>query len=121
MKLTVILADQDPGAFMVAVRVAVMVLLALCVVTPSVAQSRLEVVGTVQWATATRIQVMADANVSVSIDVSRLKSGSYPPLRGGNRVRVVGFVSPDGSRLIAESVEPAEAGGGYWNLFPPVL
>jgi hypothetical protein len=120
MKTTVILVDRDPGAFMVAVRVAVMVLLALCVVTPSVAQSRLEVVGTVQWATATRIQVMSDANVSVSIDVSRLNSGSYPFLRGGNRVRVIGFVSPDGSRLIAESVEPAEAGGGYWNLFPSV-
>jgi hypothetical protein len=61
---------------------------------------------------------MADANVSVSIDVSRLPTSAYPALRGGDRVRVIGYVSPDRSRLIAESIEPADPGGGYWNLFP---
>ena len=60
---------------------------------------------------------MSGANVSVSIDVSRLQSNEYGPLRGGERVRVIGFVSQDRRRLIAESVETAETGGGYWNLF----
>jgi len=82
------------------------------------AQQRVVVSGTVQWATSNRIQVMADANVSVSVDVSRLVQGSYPLLRGGERVRVVGVVAPDRSRLVAESVEPGEPGGGYWGLFP---
>jgi len=82
------------------------------------AQQRVVVSGMVQWVTSSRIQVMADANVSVSVDVSSLAQGSYPSLRGGDRVRVVGFVASDRSRLVAESVEPGEPGGGYWNLFP---
>jgi hypothetical protein len=82
------------------------------------AQQRLIVSGTVQWTASTRLQVMSDAGVSVSVDLSRVGQGSYPSLRAGNRVIVVGFVAPDGSRLIAESVEPGEPGGGYWNLFP---
>ena len=84
----------------------------------AVAQRRIVVIGTVQWATANRIQVMTDAQVSVSIDVSRLPQGSYPLLRAGDRVNVVGVVSPDRSRLIAESIQPGTPGGGYWNVFP---
>ena len=82
------------------------------------AQQRLSVTGTIQWVSSTRIQVMTDAQVSVSIDVSRLPQGSYPLLRTGDRVNVVGVVSPDRSRLIAESVDAGTPGGGYWNLFP---
>jgi hypothetical protein len=82
------------------------------------AQQRLVVTGTVQWATTARIQVMTDAQVSVSIDVSRLPQGSYPLLRTGDRVNVVGVVSPDRSRFIAESVDLGTPGGGVWNLFP---
>jgi hypothetical protein len=83
-----------------------------------VAQQRLIMSGTVQWVTSARIQLMTDASVTVSVDLSRLGQGSYSLLRAGNRVTVVGVVAPDGSRLIAESIEPAEPGGGYWNLFP---
>jgi len=82
------------------------------------AQQRLLVIGTVQWVTATRMQVMTDASVSVSVDLSRLDQGSYPLLRPGDRVNVVGVVSPERNRLIAESIEPGAPGGGYWNLFP---
>jgi hypothetical protein len=82
------------------------------------AQSRLFVSGTVQWVTSTRLQVMTDANVSVSVDVSRVAQDANPRLRAGNRVAVVGVVAPDGSHLIAHSIEPGEPGGGYWNLFP---
>jgi hypothetical protein len=84
----------------------------------AVAQQRLLVSGTVQWATSNRIQVMSDANVSVNVDVSGLAQGSYPSLRSGDRVDVVGVVAPDRSRLIAESVKPGQPGGGYWSIFP---
>jgi len=82
------------------------------------AQQRLLVIGTVQWVTASRMQVMTDASVSVSVDLSRLDQGSYPSLRPGDRVNVVGVVSPERNRLIAESIEAGAPGGGYWNLFP---
>jgi len=82
------------------------------------AQQRLVIVGTVQWVTTNRVQVMSDAGVSVSIDVSRMDQTAYTALRGGDRVRVVGVVSPDRNRLIADTLEPAEQGGGYWMNFP---
>jgi hypothetical protein len=82
------------------------------------AQQRIVVSGTVQWATSNRIQMMTDASISVSVDVLSLPQGSYPSLRGGERVRVVGVVAPERNRLLAESVELGEAGGAYWNLFP---
>lgn len=82
------------------------------------AQQRLVVVGMVQWVSTSRIQVMSDAGVSVSIDVSRMDQSAYTSLRGGDRLRIIGVVSPDRTRLIAESLEPAEAGGGSWSAFP---
>jgi hypothetical protein len=85
---------------------------------PLAAQQRLVVTGTVQWADSSRIQVMTDANVSVSVDVSRLPQGSYPSLRSGDRLSAVGTVAPDRSRLIAQSVTLADPGGGYWTVFP---
>jgi hypothetical protein len=84
----------------------------------AVAQQRLVVMGAVQWVTSNRVQLMTDAGVSVSIDVSRLGQTEYTSLRNGDRLRVVGVVSPDRTRLIAESLEPAEAGGGMWSAFP---
>jgi hypothetical protein len=100
-------------------RVIVAVLLALSLgPEPALAQQRLVIVGVVQWVTTNRVQLMSDAGVSVSIDVSRLDQGSYTGLRGGDRVRVIGVVSADRARLVAESLEPAEAGGGFWNVFP---
>jgi hypothetical protein len=82
------------------------------------AQQRLVVTGAVQWTSTNRVQMMTDAGVSVSVDVSQLGQSVYTSLRSGDRLRVVGVVSPDRTRLIAESIEPAEPGGGFWNLFP---
>ena len=82
------------------------------------AQQRLVIVGWVQWVTTNRVQVMSDPGVSVSIDVSQLPQTSYTSLRSGERVRVIGVVAPDRTRLIADSIEPAEAGGGIWSTFP---
>ena len=82
------------------------------------AQQRLVLVGAVQWTSTNRVQMMTDQGVSVSIDVSRIDQSVYTSLRTGDRLRVVGYVSSDRTRLIAESMEPAEAGGGVWSVFP---
>lgn len=100
-------------------RIMAVMMLALGIASgPAAAQQRLVVTGAVQWTTANRVQVMSDAGVSVSIDTSRLDQTAYTGLRGNDYVRIVGFVSPDRTRLIAESIEPAEPGGGVWGLFP---
>jgi hypothetical protein len=82
------------------------------------AQQRLVVVGVVQWTSTSRVQMMTDAGVSVSIDVSGLDQSVYTALRAGDRLRVVGVVAPDRTRLIAETIEPTGPGGGFWGLFP---
>jgi hypothetical protein len=84
----------------------------------AVAQQRLVLVGAVQWTSTNRVQMMTDAGVSVSIDVSRVDQTSYTALRSGDRVRAIGYVSPDRTRFVAETIEPAGPGSDYWNLFP---
>jgi hypothetical protein len=83
---------------------------------PAPAQQRLTILGMVQWTSTNRIQVMTDSGVSVSIDVSRVDQGSYSGLRGGERVRVVGYVAPERNRVIAESLEVGDASPGYWTF-----
>ena len=100
-------------------RIVVVALLVVALFPGTVAaQQRLVIVGTVQWVTTNRVQMMSDAGISVSIDVSRMSQTSYTSLRNGDRLRVVGVVTPDRVRLIAESLEPAEPGGGIWTTFP---
>ena len=85
---------------------------------PSIAdaQQRLVIVGMVQWTTSNRIQVITDGGQSLSIDVSQLDQGSYSTLRGGERVRVVGYVPAERNRLIAESLEIGDSSPGYWTF-----
>ena len=72
--------------------------------------------GMVQWTTGNRVQMMADNGMSVSIDVSRLDQSSYTSLRGGERIRVVGYTSSDRTRVIAESLEVGDASSGFWTF-----
>ena len=85
---------------------------------PSIAdaQQRLVIVGMVQWTTSNRIQLITDGGQSLSIDVSQLDQGSYSTLRGGERVRVVGYVAAERNRLIAESLEIGDSSSGYWTF-----
>ncbi len=85
---------------------------------PSVAdaQQRLVIVGMVQWTSTNRLQLITDGGQSLSVDVSQLDQGSYSTLRGGDRVRVVGYVAPERNRLIAESLEIGDASPGYWTF-----
>jgi hypothetical protein len=68
------------------------------------AQQRLLLVGSVQWTSANRVQLITDSGLAVNVDASRLDQTSYTSLRSGDRVRVVGYLSPD-RRVIAESLE----------------
>jgi hypothetical protein len=77
------------------------------------AQQRVMVIGTVQWTSTNRVQMMTDGGVSVSIDVSQLNQTDYTSVRSGNRLRVTGYVAPDRTRLIADSMEP-----DVWSGFP---
>ena len=80
------------------------------------AQQLLAIVGMVQWTSTNRIQLITDGGQSVSVDVSQLDQGSYSTLRGGDRVRVVGYVPPERNRLIAESLEVGDSSPGYWTF-----
>jgi hypothetical protein len=80
------------------------------------AQQRLVIVGMVQWTSTNRIQLIIDGGQSLSVDVSQLDQGSYATLRGGERVRVVGYVAPERNRLIAESLEIGDSSPGYWTF-----
>jgi hypothetical protein len=80
------------------------------------AQQRLVIVGMVQWTSANRIQIITDGGQSLSVDVSQLDQGAYSGLRGGERVRVVGFVAAERNRLIAESLDIGDASPGYWTF-----
>jgi hypothetical protein len=80
------------------------------------AQQRYALFGMVQWASGNRVQMMADGGMSVSIDVSRLDQSAYTSLRGGERIRVVGYTSPDRTRVIAESLEVGDASSGFWQF-----
>jgi hypothetical protein len=96
--------------------IVVMMLAVGLVPSTADAQQLLVVLGIVQWRSTNRIQLITDGGGSVSIDVSRLDQGSYAALRGGERIRVVGYVAPERNRLIAESLEIGDASSGYWTF-----
>jgi len=58
------------------------------------------------------MEVMADSGISIKVDLQRVDQSSYNTLAPGDRVRVVDFVSPDRSQLIAERVV-----GGATNIY----
>lgn len=69
-----------------------------------VGQERLVITGSVQWIAGEKMQVMADSGFSIRVDLERVDQSSYNTLGPGDRVRVVGVVTPDRSQLVAERV-----------------
>ena len=65
------------------------------------AQQTISFTGTVQWASSTGVQVMADSGASVPLDLDRIDQTSYTSLRGGDRLRVYGYLAPDRRRVVA--------------------
>jgi len=69
------------------------------------AQQRIVITGFVQWIDGTKMQVMADTGYSINVNIDRISQDEYNTMRGGDRVRVFGFVTPDRSRVIAERID----------------
>jgi hypothetical protein len=69
------------------------------------AQQRIVINGSVQWIDGSKMQVMADSGYSINVSLDRITQDEYNTLRGGDRVRVFGFVPPDRRRVIAERIE----------------
>src|SRR5262245_18981227 len=67
-------------------------------------QERMVVTGFVQFIDGQSMVVMADSGFSMRVNLERVDQSSYNTLAPGDRVRVVGFVAPDRSQLIAERV-----------------
>jgi hypothetical protein len=86
-------------------RILAAVMLVLGLSAAAQAQQRLVLVGSVQWTTGTRVQLITDSGVAVNVDASRLDQSSYTSLRAGDRVRITGYLTPD-RRVLAESLEP---------------
>jgi hypothetical protein len=85
---------------------------------PATAQQRMSLAGYVQWISGSTMQLMADNGISVRVDLQRADQASYNTIRGGDRVRVFGYVNPDRSRLIAERIDRSEAPNVYDSYSP---
>ena len=80
---------------------------------PVSGQERMAISGVVQWISGSAMQIVADNGASIRINLQNTAQSDYNTLRGGDRVRVFGYVSPDRSRLIAERIERVDAPNTY--------
>jgi len=76
-------------------------------------QQRLVISGFVQWISGSNMQLQADNGASVRIDLQNVDQSDYNTLQNGDRVEVVGVVSPDGSKLLADRVDRSDAPNVY--------
>ena len=85
-------------------------------IAPAAAQpGYVQVDGWVQWVSAQRLQLVLDSGLSISVDLSRVPQSQYQGLGPGakDRVTVIGVISPDNRRLIAQSVTRVQGWGDY--------
>ena len=80
---------------------------------PAGAQQRFNFSGFVQWIQGSTMQVMGDNGYSIRVDLQLVDQSDYNTLKGGDRVRVSGYVSPDRSRLIGERIDRIDAPNVY--------
>lgn len=75
----------------------------------------MQVDGWVQWVSAQRLQLVLDNGLSISVDLSRVPQWQYQGLSPGmkDRVTVIGAISPDNRRLVAQSVTRMQNWGDY--------
>lgn len=85
---------------------------------PVAGQQRLAISGFVQWVSGSAMQVVADNGSSIRVDLQLVGQSEYNTLRGGDRVRVFGYVSPDRSRLIGERIDRIDAPNVYDSYTP---
>jgi hypothetical protein len=82
------------------------VLLVLGLVFEASAQEVRTFTGRVIWIEANTMAFGPDVGGSFDVDISKLDQSSYEFLKSGDRVTVVGVVTPDGQKLIASSITP---------------
>ena len=90
----------------------------VCLAGPASGQQRLVISGFVQWISGSTMQVVADNGASVRVDLQLVDQSDYNTLRNGDRVRVFGYISPDRSRLIGESIDRSDAPNIYDSYTP---
>jgi hypothetical protein len=69
--------------------------------------------GFVQWISGSTMQVMGDNGYSIRVDLQVIDQSEYNTLRGGDRVRILGYISPDRSRVIAQRIDRSDAPNVY--------
>jgi hypothetical protein len=81
-------------------------LLCLALVCEAMAQEVRTFTGRVIWIEANTMAFTPEGGGGAfNVDISKLDQSSYEFLKSGDRVTVVGVVSPDGNRLIASSIQ----------------
>jgi hypothetical protein len=88
------------------VRSVVGVVLFLGLVCVATAQEVRTFTGRGMWISTNSIAFAPDVGGSFDVDISKIDQTSYEFLKSGDRVTVVGVVTPDGQRLIASSITP---------------
>jgi hypothetical protein len=74
--------------------------------------------GFVQWIQGSTMQVMGDNGYSIRVDLQNVAQSDYNTLRGGDRVRVSGYVSPDRSRVIGQRIDRLDVPNVYDSYSP---
>lgn len=80
---------------------------------PAHAQQRFNFSGFVQWISGATMQVMGDNGYSIRVDLQLVDQSDYNTVKGGDRVRILGYVSPDRSRVIAQRIDRSDAPNVY--------
>jgi hypothetical protein len=89
-----------------ALRILVAVPLLFAFVEVAAAQEALRFHGRVVWVSGNTMVVAPDSGGSLNVDLRNVDQSSYETLQRGDGVTVVGTVSTDRTKLIAESVIP---------------
>jgi hypothetical protein len=89
------------------VRSVMAAILLLGMVCVAIAQEVRTFTGRVVWIEAnTMAFVPDDGGGAFAVDISKLDQTAYAFLKSGDRVTVVGVVTPDGNKVIASSITP---------------
>jgi len=83
------------------------VFLYLALVCVAIAQEVRTFTGRVIWVEANTMAFVPDGGGGAfDVDISKIDQTAYAFLKSGDRVTVVGVVTPDGQRVIASSITP---------------
>jgi hypothetical protein len=90
-----------------AVRSVLGVVLLLGLVCVAIAQEVRTFTGRVIWVEANTMAFVPDGGGGAfDVDITKIDQTAYAFLKSGDRVTVVGVVTPDGQRVIASSITP---------------